>query len=154
MRIERLGPGDEAKVLTASELFDGPARDDATRRFLREPGHHLLVAYVGDAAAGFVSGVELTHPDKGPEMFLYELAVAEPFQRRGIGKALVAELAAIARRAGCYDMWVLTEDDNTAALATYRSSGASRDPDPVLLVWNFAEPASESEVDPDRSGTP
>jgi ribosomal protein S18 acetylase RimI-like enzyme len=154
MRIERLGPGDEAKVLTASELFDGPARDDATRRFLREPGHHLLVAYVDDAAAGFVSGVELTHPDKGTEMFLYELAVAEPFQRRGIGKALVAELAAIARRAGCYDMWVLTEDDNSAALATYRSSGASRDPDPVLLVWNFTEPASEAEADPDRSGTP
>jgi ribosomal protein S18 acetylase RimI-like enzyme len=154
MRIERLGPGDEAKVLTASELFDGLARDDATRRFLSEPGHHLLVAYVGDAAAGFVSGVELTHPDKGTEMFLYELAVAEPFQRRGIGKALVAELAAIARHAGCYDMWVLTEDDNTAALATYRSTGAVRDPDPVLLVWDFGGPAAEGDAEPHRSSAP
>ena len=149
MRIEQLGPGDDAKVLTASELFDGLARDDATRRFLNEPGHHLLVAYVGDAAAGFVSGVELTHPDKGTEMFLYELAVAEPFQRRGIGKALVAELAAIARRAGCYDMWVLTENDNTAALATYRSTGAVRDPDPVLLVWDFRGPAAEGSAESD-----
>jgi ribosomal protein S18 acetylase RimI-like enzyme len=151
MRIERLGPGDEEKVLAASELFDGPARLDATRRFLGEPGHHLLVAYVDDAVAGFVSGVELTHPDKGTEMFLYELAVAEPFQRRGIGKALVAELAEIGRRAGCYDMWVLTDDANTAALAAYRSTGATREPEAVLLIWDFANPAAADRADPDRS---
>ncbi len=33
-----------------------------------------------------VSGVELTHPDKGTEMFLYELGVAERFRGRGIGR--------------------------------------------------------------------
>ena len=138
MRIERLGPGDEAKVLTASELFDGPARDDATRRFLREPGHHLLVAYVGDAAAGFVSGVELTHPDKGTEMFLYELGVDERFRRRGVGTALVDALAELARDRGCYGMWVLTDADNDAALATYTRSGATERSDHVMLSWTFS----------------
>jgi ribosomal protein S18 acetylase RimI-like enzyme len=154
MRLERLGPGDEAKVLEASELLDDAARLDATRRFLDEPGHHLLVAYVDDAPVGFVSGVELTHPDKGTEMFLYELAVAEPFQRRGIGGALVAELARIGRRAGCYGMWVLTDDANAAALATYQSTGASRDPDPVLLTWDFTKPAQAGDADLDRSREP
>lgn len=62
--------------------------------------------------------MELTHPDKGTEMFLYELAVAEGQQRRGIGKALVAALARLARQANCYGMWVLTDDDNRAAVAT------------------------------------
>jgi hypothetical protein len=83
MRIERLGTGDDAKVAQASALFDGPARADASRRFLGERGHHLLIAYVGDTPAGFVTGVELTHPDKGTEMFLYELGVAEAHRRRG-----------------------------------------------------------------------
>jgi [ribosomal protein S18]-alanine N-acetyltransferase len=141
-RIERLGPGDDAKVERAGALFDDPPDAEATARFLAEPGHHLFLAWVGDTVAGFVSGVETTHPDKGTEMFLYELAVAEPFRRRGIGTALVAALARLAREAGCYAMWVLTEDDNLAALGTYQAAGASRDGAPILLEWDF--PSSEA----------
>jgi ribosomal protein S18 acetylase RimI-like enzyme len=137
MRIERLGTGDDAKVAQASALFDGPARADATRRFLAGRGHHLLIAYVGDAPVGFVTGVELTHPDKGTEMFLYELGVAEAHRRRGIGKALVAALVRLAREAGCYGMWVLTDQDNHAALATYQAAGAAREPHTVMLGWEF-----------------
>jgi ribosomal protein S18 acetylase RimI-like enzyme len=85
-----------------------------------------------------VSGVELTHPDKGTEMFLYELGVAEPFRGRGIGRRLVAALADLAREAGCYGMWVLTDDENAAAVATYRSAGATLDPAQRMLSWTFA----------------
>jgi ribosomal protein S18 acetylase RimI-like enzyme len=137
MRIQRLGTGDDAKVAQASALFDGPTRADATRRFLGERGHHLLIAYLGDTPAGFVTGVELTHPDKGTEMFLYELGVAEAHRRRGIGTALVAALVRLAQEAGCYGMWVLTDQDNRAALATYEAAGAAREPDTVMLGWDF-----------------
>lgn len=137
MRIVALGPGDEDKVKQASGLFDGPARDEATTRFLNDPDHHLLIAYEDDRPAGFVSGVELTHPDKGTEMFLYELAVDEAFRRRGIGHALATALAALARQRGCYGMFVLTDDDNQAAQATYRSAGAVREADRVVLLsWS------------------
>jgi len=137
VRIVTLGPGDEDKVKQASGLFDGPARDDATTRFLNDPNHHLLVAYEDDRPAGFVSGVELTHPDKGTEMFLYELAVDEAFRRRGIGRALAAALAGLARQRGCYGMFVLTDDDNQAAQATYLSAGAVREADGVVMLsWN------------------
>ncbi len=87
--IRRLGPGDDALVVAAEHLFDGPARPDATARFLAEPGHHLLVAYDGERPVGMVTGVETTHPDKGTEMFLYELAVDDAARGRGIGRALV-----------------------------------------------------------------
>ena len=123
MDIRVLRPGDDGLVAAASHLFDGPARPDATARFLAEDGHHLLVAYEDERAVGFVSGVEVTHPDKGTEMFLYELAVDEPFRRRGIGRALVERLAALARAAGCYGMWVVTDEDNEAARATYEGTG-------------------------------
>jgi len=137
MRIERIGPRDGAKVIRAGPLFDGPARPEATSRFLAEPGHHLLIAYEGDEPAGFISGVEVTHPDKGTEMFLYELAVADAFQRRGIGKALVGALAEIARAIGCYGMFVLTSPSNTAALATYEGAGAEREGEHTMLGWDF-----------------
>ena len=114
--IRRLGPGDDALVVAAEHLFDGPARPDATARFLAEPGHHLLVAYDGEAAGRDGHRRRDTHPDKGTEMFLYELAVDEAARGRGIGRALVTALADLARDAGCYGMWVLTDDDNPAAV--------------------------------------
>ena len=112
-------------------------RAEAVRRFLDEPGHHLLLAREGEAVVGFVSGIETTHPDKGTEMFLYELAVDPGAQRRGHGRALVLALAALARELDCYGMWVLTDHDNDAALATYASAGGGAPSDVVMISWTF-----------------
>ena len=139
-----MGPDDVDAVVAAGHLFDGPAVPEATRRFLGEPTAHLCVAYVDGVPAGFVSGVETTHPDKGTEVLLYELGVDEPFRRRGIGTALVRALAGRARERGCYGMWVLTDGDNAAAVATYRAAGGA-EPDPqVLIDWTFDAPAEAS----------
>ena len=138
MDIRALGAGDDEAVAEAEHLFDGPVEAAAAARFLADPDHHLLVAYDADERpVGFVSGVELTHPDKGTEMFLYELGVDEAARRQGIGRALVKTLGAQARERGCYGMFVLVDDDNVAAVATYRSAGAG-DPSPqVMLDWDF-----------------
>ena len=54
-------------MLAAPALFDEPPDPEATRRFLAEPTHHLLLAFdSAGRAVGFVSGVETTHPDKAP----------------------------------------------------------------------------------------
>ena len=116
---------DPADVHAAAALFDDAPRLDATERFLSEPGHDLLIAYVGDQPVGFVTGVEMVHPDKGTEMFLYELGVDEAHRRQGIGRALVTALATLARERDCYGMWVLTDDDNAAAVAAYRAAGGA-----------------------------
>lgn len=138
IEVRRLAPGDEEAVHAARTLFDGAPRPEATRRFLAEPASHLLVAYDGAGApVGFVSGVELTHPDKGTEMFLYELGVDEPARRRGVGRTLVEALAAVAREAGCYDMWVLADADNAPARAAYARAGAVEASQPVLLEWDL-----------------
>jgi ribosomal protein S18 acetylase RimI-like enzyme len=138
IEVRRLGPGDEEAVHAARALFDDAPEEQATRRFLAEPTHHLLVAY-GEAATplGFVSGVELTHPDKGTEMFLYELGVDESARRQGVGRTLVQALAALAREQGCYDMWVLADADNDAAQAAYTRADGREASRPVLLEWDF-----------------
>jgi ribosomal protein S18 acetylase RimI-like enzyme len=136
--VRRLGSGDEEAVQAARSLFDAAPDPQATRRFLTAPTHHLLVAYDGgDTPVGFVSGVELTHPDKGTEMFLYELGVDESARRRGVGARLVQALAELAREQGCYDMWVLADADNAAAQATYARAGGREASRPVLLEWLF-----------------
>jgi ribosomal protein S18 acetylase RimI-like enzyme len=70
-------------------------------------------------------------------MFLYELAVDEPSRRRGIGRALVERLTAVARQAGCYGMWVITDEDNEAARATYEGAGGVPETRQVVEVWTF-----------------
>jgi ribosomal protein S18 acetylase RimI-like enzyme len=137
MDIKRLGPGDERALDGVGACFDGPVQAAAAMRFLTAEGHHILVAYDSEMAAGFVTGIEMTHPDKGTEMFLYELGVDAPFRRRGYGAALVQALADLARARGCYGMWVLTDSDNAAALATYGAAGAAREPAPALLSWTL-----------------
>ena len=136
-QIRALGPGDDAAVVAAQHLLDGPAKADATARFLAEPGSHLLVAYVDGEPAGFVSGVEVTHPDKGTEMFLYELAVDEAHQGRGHGRALVEALGELARERGCTGMFVFVDDDNAAGRAVYRSAGGSESARPYMVDWTY-----------------
>jgi ribosomal protein S18 acetylase RimI-like enzyme len=137
MDVRRLGPNEVETVLAASPLFDEPADPDWARTFLQREGHHLLMAFDDGTPIGFVSGVETTHPDKGTEMFLYELGVGDEQRRRGVGKALVLALADLAIEQGCHGMWVGTESDNSAALATYRAAGAG-EPEPfVTLSWSF-----------------
>jgi ribosomal protein S18 acetylase RimI-like enzyme len=135
VRIERVT--DAAAVVAGADLFDEPPQEAATARFLAGPGHHLLFAYDGDRPVGMVSGVETTHPDKGTEMFLYELGVAEDARRQGVATALVNALAALARDRGCYGMWVGVDTDNAAALATYRRAGADEETPAVVYSWNF-----------------
>ena len=127
-------------VAQAAQLFDMPLQPEAVERFLADDRHHLLLAIEGDDVVGFVSGVEMTHPDKGTEMFLYELAVAEAARNRGVGRSLVAALAELARSRGCYGMWVLTDDGNPAALRAYAAAGGVRaSPDAVMLEWSFRD---------------
>ncbi|BAL92947.1 hypothetical protein AMIS_77270 [Actinoplanes missouriensis 431] len=137
MRIERVTVA--AEVHRAADLFDAPPLEGATQRFLDDPTHHLLLAYDdGDRPVGMISGVETTHPDKGTEMLVYELGVAPVARLQGVGAALVEALAALARANGCYGMWVATESDNKAALATYRRAGACEEMTFTMLSWDLS----------------
>lgn len=143
VEVRDLSGGPERTVLAIGHLLDSDARVDATQRFITDPGHHLLVAYDHDVAVGFVTGVEMTHPDKGTEMFVYELAVDPGAQGKGVGRTLVTALAEVAKQRGCYGMWVLTDQDNEAAIRTYEAAGVT-EPAAVslMLTWTFDDPAS------------
>ena len=120
----------------AERLFDDPIDLEPTRRFLENQANHLLIAYVGGDPAGFVTGTELTHPDKSaPELFLNELGVDASYRGRGIATELVAQLWRIARSRGCRGMWVLTDDSNPAALKVYARAGGTRLPPQVMFHW-------------------
>jgi ribosomal protein S18 acetylase RimI-like enzyme len=135
--IRRLGPQDDLLVMQAADLFDNPPVHEWVTQFLRTRTHHISIAYRSGRPLGFVTAVEMTHPDKGAEMFVYELSVAPEDRRQGVAKALMSDLTALAKERGCYDMWVLADQDNVAALSLYESTGATRDGEPVMLTWDW-----------------
>jgi ribosomal protein S18 acetylase RimI-like enzyme len=137
VEVRDLSNATPTTIAALSPLFDLAADADASRRFGDDPNHHLLAAYVDDRPVGFISGVAMTHPDKGTEMFIYELGVDEPFRRRGIGTALTRALADKARNLGCFGMWVATDADNQAALGTYKAGGSAEPAHHVVLTWTF-----------------
>jgi aminoglycoside 6'-N-acetyltransferase I len=71
-------------------------------------------------------------------MLLYALDVAEDRRRRGIGKLLVTAFVDHARAIGCTEVWVLTDDGNPTAIATYHAAGGQRDAvDQVMVTWTL-----------------
>ncbi|MFE6712323.1 GNAT family N-acetyltransferase [Streptomyces sp. NPDC057695] len=133
-----------AELLAAGHLYDDPPREDWAARFLATPGHLMLIAYADDGEGpaggfpvGFVSGIEMLHPDKGAEMCLYELSVDEGHRRRGAGRALTEALLAAAEERGCRGAWVGVDTDNDPALATYRAAGAMDEGVFTMRGWNL-----------------
>ena len=135
-QVEVMRSGAEDRVLEAAYLFDHQVHESVVRAFLADDRHHLLIAYVEGRPAGFVSAVELLHPDKPkPETFVYELGVDPEFRRLGVATELLRELIRLCRDRGSGEMFVLTDEANEAALATYRKAGGRREPDQVMFYW-------------------
>ena len=139
IEIRALKPGEEAVLANVAEdVFDDALVSGATREFLADPRHHIVVAIDGGVVIGFASAVHYVHPDKPrPELFINEVGVAESHQRRGIGKRIMSALFDVGRELGCSAAWVLTSRDNEAATALYSSSGASADEDAVMYSFQL-----------------
>ncbi len=125
-----------ADLVGASHLFDREVTAEGAAAFLGASGHVLLLATAEDGAIGFVSGVEMRHPDKDVELFVMELGVDERWRRQGVARSLLTALAEMGVRRGWRGIWTATEADNEPALATYRSLDASVDERSVLLEWD------------------
>ena len=98
-----------------------------------------MVALDDHLVVGFVSAVIYLHPDKSaPELWVNEIGVAPTHQRQGIGKMLLQYLLEDARQSGCVEAWVLTERQNVAAMAMYRSTGGIEEsPDPTMFTFHL-----------------
>ncbi len=131
--VRRAGLGDAREVARFQAAFDDGVLPDETRRFLVDQRHHLLLGYIDDRPAGFVSAVEVFHPDKRAELFLNEIGVVDEARRRGVARALIEELKRLGRERGCGNIWVLTDEDNEAAMGLYRSTGGTWDGAPHVM---------------------
>lgn len=124
VRIVEADPSHEALIHRAAGLFDAPIQPIGLKRFLADPRHILLLAVDGERPIGFLTAVELFHPDRAvPELFVNELGVADDRHREGVGRAMVEEIRRTATRRGAGLAWVLAESGDERADAFYRGVG-------------------------------
>jgi ribosomal protein S18 acetylase RimI-like enzyme len=137
IEIERLTTGDEDKVRDVIEAFyPSGALNEA---FLYDERNYLLTAYVDGEFAGFLYAYELARLEReAPMMFLYSIDVLSAHRGKGVGKKLIEKLKSVCVGRGFMKMYVITGEDNEAAVKLYESVGGHRcADDDVVFVWEF-----------------
>jgi GNAT superfamily N-acetyltransferase len=91
-----------------------------------EPKFRAMIAEWDGQAAGYALFFGFYSTWEGrPGLFLEDLFVRQAFRGKGIGKALLAKVAGIARRENCYGMRWEVLDWNQPAIDLYKTLGAT-----------------------------
>ena len=118
------------------------ATEDALRDTLfgPAPAAHVVIARVDDEPAGFALWFyNYSTFLATPGLYLEDLFVYPSFRGRGVGRALLQHLAAIALERGCGRMEWSVLDWNAPALGFYRKLGAE-----VMEEWRICRVTGET----------
>jgi diamine N-acetyltransferase len=133
LRIRRASPADASliadlvRALARYERLEHEARatPEDFARALADKGVGALIAEWDGAPCGFALYFFNFSTFLGrPGLYLEDLFVKEPLRGKGVGKALLAELARVALENACGRMEWAVLDWNAPSIAFYRSLGA------------------------------
>jgi aminoglycoside 3-N-acetyltransferase I len=133
--ITQLTPDDLPLMRTLNALF-AEAFDDPASYSAKPPSdaylqaqlgkQHVIVltASIGDTVAGGLVAYELDKLEQArSEVYIYDLAVAENFRRRGVATALIRRLQDIAAERGAWVVYVQADYGDEPAIALYSGLG-------------------------------
>jgi len=113
-----------AEFERALDLCEIEEADLAHDGFGTNPKFRTLIAEWAGLPAGYALFFGYYSSWAGPGLFLEDLFVREQFRNRGIGKALLASVARVARQENCYGVHWEVLDWNEKAIQLYKSLGA------------------------------
>ena len=136
MLIRRLIAGDRelarATFTMIAAVFDEPGRplpDDYVDVLLARADFWALAALEGEEPVGGITAHVLPMTrSPSRELFVYDVAVREDRQRRGIGRAMLVELIAQAAAVGIESVFVAVADEDVHAMDFYRAVGGAESP--------------------------
>ena len=137
--IRRLAPADMPLMHGLLDMFGaafgepdtyGSARpDDAYLAALlgRDDFIALVALRQGRVVGGLAAYVLRKFEQARSEIYIYDLAVAEPHRRQGIATALIEDLKEIAAACGVYVIFVQADYGDDPAIALYTTLGRRED---------------------------
>jgi aminoglycoside 3-N-acetyltransferase I len=138
-RIRQLGPQDialmEAMLAMLGEAFDEvetfsvarPSHAYLQRLLARDHFIALTALHDRKVVGGLAAYVLEKFEQERSEVYIYDLAVAQPHRRKGIATALIDELRTIARQRGAYVIFVQADYVDPPAIALYSKLGKRED---------------------------
>ena len=133
---QRLTRGDEALArqlfVLMAEVFDETAQplgDAYLASLLARSGFWAFAAIADNELIGGLTAhtLPMTRAECN-EVFIYDIAVREDYQRRGVGRQLVEVLRESAREQDIMDVFVAADNEDTHALDFYRAMGGTAAP--------------------------
>ncbi len=107
---------------------NAPPSDDYLDRVLAKDDVIVLVALDDDEVVGGLVAYELSKLEREwSEIYIYDLAVAEPHRRRGIATRLIEDLGDIARERGAWVIYVQADYGDDPAIQLYTKLGVRED---------------------------
>lgn len=137
--IRALSADDAAAIRGVNALFadafddpdhyaKAPPTDAYLTRLLGNPANIVVVAEAGDAIVGALVAYQLDKFEQArSELYIYDLAVAEAYRRRGIATRLIAHLQGLAAERGAWVIYVQADYGDDPAIALYTKLGVRED---------------------------
>lgn len=141
VRVRKLGPDDTATARALIRVFHERAVSEAyLAGLLADSSNLLLVAEAAGEVIGFVWAHWLDRlARERKHMFLYEIEVAPPHRRKGVGTELMAAVFSEARSSRA-DVFLFTNHSNPGAVRFYRHlGGTAKNGDDLLFVYPYGE---------------
>ncbi|MGO4291845.1 GNAT family N-acetyltransferase [Chitinophaga sp. RAB17] len=122
------------------KVFEIPAFVKPDRNYLERilgnPGFLVAVAVANNAIVGGLTAYTLhQYYVEKPLAYIYDLAVLNDFQRKGIGKALISFLTEYCREKGFEEVYVPAHADDDEALDFYRRTNFTKEESVVHFSW-------------------
>jgi len=139
MKIRLLGPSDSHLMTGILDLFAREFEDfesysgkrpgaDYLEKLLAKDTFIVLAACVDDVVVGALAAYVLEKfEQERSEVYIYDLAVAESYRRRGIATALIERLKERARQIGAWVVFVQADYGDDPAVALYTKLGVRED---------------------------
>jgi aminoglycoside 3-N-acetyltransferase I len=131
-KIKKLAKNDlplfKELILLFHEVFDikntKGAEESYLNNLLKKPGFIACVVIRENKVIGGLTAYELPlYYGNYSEVYIYDMAVKQEFQRQGIGKKLIAELKQICKKNGIREMFVEAHEEDKHAVDFYKSTG-------------------------------
>jgi ribosomal protein S18 acetylase RimI-like enzyme len=125
--VRQATPDDATELARMLDLFDRMGATPAQVAARMLACRHVLTTYLGELdgrPVGFAC-LRLVPHLQGDEPYaeLTDIYVDAAVRRRGVARALIAQVEATARAAGASEVVLITGFDNEGAQAAYRASG-------------------------------